>query len=112
MASLPLGDAVTELTLLRACRAMKSSRAGDRLRAAPAPLFPKALRDGIMCIALAWVLFNGLSASPWGFSFQLAVTLQLAAIGIGWALAMGLVGGLLPALRAARIPVTEALRAT
>jgi putative ABC transport system permease protein len=33
-------------------------------------------------------------------------------LGIEWALVMGLAGGLLPALRAARIPVTEALRAT
>ena len=32
--------------------------------------------------------------------------------GIVWALAMGLLGGLLPALRAARVPVTTALRAT
>ena len=71
-----------------------------------------AVPGALLGCALAWVLFNGLSASPWGFSFQLAVTPALAVIGIGWALAMGLLGGLLPALRAARIPVTEALRAT
>jgi len=40
------------------------------------------------------------------------VTLQLAGIGIAWALVMGLIGGLLPALRSARVPVTTALRAT
>jgi ABC-type antimicrobial peptide transport system permease subunit len=34
------------------------------------------------------------------------------ALGIGWALAMGLIGGLLPALRAASVSVTAALRAT
>jgi putative ABC transport system permease protein len=61
--------------------------------------------------ALAWFLFNGFAASPFGFSFKLAVTLPVVGIGIGWALAMGLVGGLLPAARAARIPVTSALRA-
>jgi putative ABC transport system permease protein len=71
-----------------------------------------AVPGALLGCALGWALFNGLTASPWGFSFQLAVTPALAAIGIGWALAMGLVGGLLPALRAARIPVTEALRAT
>ena len=71
-----------------------------------------AVPGALLGCALGWVLFNGLSASPWGFSFQLAVTPDLALIGIGWALAMGLVGGLLPALRAARIPVTDALRAT
>jgi putative ABC transport system permease protein len=57
------------------------------------------------------MFFNGLSASPFGYTFQLAVTPSLAVLGIVWALGMGLVGGLLPALRAARIPVTTALRA-
>jgi len=46
------------------------------------------------------------------YNFQLDVTLQLAGIGIAWALVMGLIGGLLPALRSARVPVTTALRAT
>ncbi|MDP9007230.1 MAG: ABC transporter permease [Pseudomonadota bacterium] len=70
--------------------------------------FPGALLGG----ALAWVLFNGLSASPFGYSFQLAVTPSLLVLGIVWALGMGLVGGLFPALRAARVTVTTALRAT
>ena len=69
---------------------------------------PGALLGGV----LAWVLFNGLSASPFGYSFQLTVTPSLAMLGIVWALGMGLLGGLLPALRAARVPVTTALRAT
>jgi putative ABC transport system permease protein len=68
---------------------------------------PGALLGG----ALAWVFFNGLSASPFGYNFQLAVTPSLGLIGIAWALAMGLAGGLLPALRAARLPVATALRA-
>ena len=68
---------------------------------------PGALLGG----ALAWLLFNGLAASPFGYSFQLSVTLSLAVLGIEWALAMGLLGGLLPALRAARMPVVQALRA-
>jgi putative ABC transport system permease protein len=69
---------------------------------------PGALLGG----ALAWAFFNGLSASPFGYSFQLAVTPSLTMLGMVWALGMGLVGGLLPALRAARVPVTTALRAT
>jgi putative ABC transport system permease protein len=69
---------------------------------------PGALLGGV----LAWTLFNGLSASPFGYSFQLTVTPSLAVLGIVWALGMGLLGGLLPALRAARVPVTTALRAT
>lgn len=70
-----------------------------------------ALPGALLGCALAWLLFNGLAASPFGYSFQLAVTPSLAILGIEWALAMGLVGGLLPALRAARMPVVRALRA-
>jgi putative ABC transport system permease protein len=33
-------------------------------------------------------------------------------LGMGWALGMGVISGLLPAVRAARVPVTVALRAT
>lgn len=71
-----------------------------------------ALPGALLGCLLAWALFNGLSASPFGFSFQLAVTPMLALVGAAWGLAMGLVGGILPAIRAARVPVTEALRAT
>jgi putative ABC transport system permease protein len=70
-----------------------------------------ALPGALLGCALSWALFNGLSASPFGYSFQLAVTPSLAVLGILWALGMGLLGGLLPALRAARVPVTTALRA-
>jgi putative ABC transport system permease protein len=71
-----------------------------------------AVPGALLGVALAWIFFNGLAASPFGYSFQLAVTPSLAVTGIVWALAMGLAGGLLPALRAARVPVTTALRAT
>lgn len=71
-----------------------------------------AVPGALLGCALGWALFNGLSASPFGFSFQLAVTPDLAMVGVGWALVMGVIGGLLPALRAARASVTEALRAT
>jgi putative ABC transport system permease protein len=71
-----------------------------------------AVPGALLGVALAWIFFNGLSASPFGYSFQLAVTPSLAVTGVVWALAMGLAGGLLPAVRAARVPVTTALRAT
>lgn len=70
--------------------------------------FPGALIGA----ALAWVFVSGLSASPFGYSFELDVTPALVRIGVIWALLMGLIGGVLPALRAARVPVTTALRAT
>jgi putative ABC transport system permease protein len=71
-----------------------------------------ALPGALLGGALAWALFNGLSVSPFGYNFQLEVTPSLAMLGVLWALGMGLLGGLLPALRAARVPVTTALRAT
>jgi putative ABC transport system permease protein len=71
-----------------------------------------ALPGAVIGVGLAWLFFNGFTASPFGFSFQLAVTAPIAGLGIAWALGMGIVGGLLPALKAARLPVTTALRAT
>jgi putative ABC transport system permease protein len=71
-----------------------------------------ALPGALLGAGLAWALFNGLSVSPFGYSFQLEVNRPLALTGVVWALAMGLFGGLLPGLRAARVPVVNALRAT
>lgn len=75
-----------------------------------------ALLGGLVGGAVAWLLFNGYSVSTLGnnFSqvmFQFKVSPELLWNGIKWALGIGLVGGLFPALRAARLPVTEALRA-
>jgi putative ABC transport system permease protein len=70
-----------------------------------------ALPGALIGAALAWLFFNGYAASTFGFQFHLAVTTPLALLGIGWALGIGLIGGLLPAARAARVPVTVQLRA-
>ena len=43
-------------------------------------------------------------------AFDFRVTWELLLQGFVWALAIGLAGGLLPAVRAAHLPVTEALR--
>lgn len=43
-------------------------------------------------------------------AFNFAVTPQLLIKGIIWATLIGLIGGLLPALRAARLPIAAALR--
>jgi putative ABC transport system permease protein len=71
-----------------------------------------ALPGAVIGALVAWLLFNGLLASPLGASFHMAVTPSLALLGLGWALCIGAIGGLFPALRAARVPVTAALRAT
>ena len=48
------------------------------------------------------------SFSELAFAFK--ITPDLLLIGLGFAVLMGLVGGLLPALRASRLPITRALR--
>jgi putative ABC transport system permease protein len=71
-----------------------------------------AVPGAVLGTVLAWLLFHRMAVSPFGFSFRLDVTPNLAEIGILWALSMGLIGGFLPALRAGRVSVTAALRAT
>lgn len=75
-----------------------------------------ALLGGILGAALAWLVFNGYTAATLSgnFSqvmFEFQVGPDLMWTGLKWALGIGLVGGLFPALRAARLPVTDALRA-
>lgn len=70
-----------------------------------------AIPGALIGSGLAWLFFNGLASSVLEFSFHLAVTPYLVALGIGWALGIGIISGLLPAVRAARVPVTVALRA-
>lgn len=69
-----------------------------------------AAAGALLGAGLGWAFVNGLSASPFGFTFHLAVTLQLLVLGVVWALVIGLAAGLLPTLRAARMPVTAALQ--
>ncbi len=74
-----------------------------------------ALAGGALGAALAWALFDNYTASTLGgnFSevvFQFRVTPGLLASSLRWALVIGLLGGLFPALRAARMPVTDGLR--
>jgi putative ABC transport system permease protein len=65
---------------------------------------------------LALVAFNGYQTSTMNFqtfsqvAFAFRVTPALLVLGLVWALMMGLVGGLLPAYRAARLPISKALR--
>jgi putative ABC transport system permease protein len=71
---------------------------------------------GIIGGAAAYVAFNGYETSTMNFqtfsqvAFAFRVTPELLAMGLFYALAMGLVGGLFPAIRAARLPIPTALR--
>jgi putative ABC transport system permease protein len=64
----------------------------------------------------AYLAFNGYQTSTMNFqtfsqvAFAFRVTPQLLTLGLVYALVMGLVGGLLPAIRAARLPIPTALR--
>ena len=75
-----------------------------------------ALVGGALGAALAYVLFNNMAVSTLGSNFtqvvfQFAVTPALVVDGLIIAIAIGMLGGFFPALRAARQPVTTALRA-
>ena len=75
-----------------------------------------ALLGGVIGGLLAWLIFNGYTASTIAggvgqLTFEFDVSPSVLWTGLKWALAIGFVGGLFPALRAARLPVTEALRA-
>lgn len=76
-----------------------------------------ALIGGIIGAMLAYLIFNGYtvstlnSASFSQVAFDFRVTPELMQRGLTWALLIGLIGGLMPAIRAARQPVTTALRA-
>ena len=71
---------------------------------------------GVVGGLIAWLVFNGYTASTLAggvgqLTFEFRVTPELLWNGLKWALAIGFVGGLFPAVRAARLPVTDALRA-
>jgi putative ABC transport system permease protein len=65
--------------------------------------------------AMSWLLFNGntvtLGGSVSSLVFEMQVTPALLAGGMLLAVGVGLIGGLFPAVRAARLPVATALRA-
>jgi putative ABC transport system permease protein len=67
-----------------------------------------ALPAAVIGAGIAWLAFNNQQVSPMGRDLALAVTPHLAMIGVLWALIMGVVGGIMPALHATRIPVAEA----
>jgi putative ABC transport system permease protein len=71
---------------------------------------------GVIGAAAAYLAFNGYQTSTMNWqtfsqvAFAFRVTPALAATGLIYALAIGLIGGLLPAIRAARLPISSALR--
>lgn len=76
-----------------------------------------ALLGGLLGAGLAWLAFDGYQAATMNFqtfsqvTFAFAVTPPLLAVAVVTACGLGLLGGLFPAIRAARLPIASALRA-
>ena len=75
-----------------------------------------AFIGGLIGAGLAWLAFDGYRAATlnWAsfsaITFAFDVNIKLLALGITFAMVIGLIGGLFPAIRAARQPVAQALR--
>ena len=75
-----------------------------------------ALAGGLIGALVSYTLFNGMTVSTLGqnftqIAFSFAVTPDLVTRGLVWSVVIGFVGGLFPAVSAARLPIVEALRA-
>jgi putative ABC transport system permease protein len=77
-----------------------------------------SLVGGVVGAAVAWLAFDGFQASTLNWAtfsqvtFAFAVTPKLLVQAIVWSVVLGLLGGLFPAIRAARLPIAAALRET
>jgi len=73
-----------------------------------------ALVGGLIGTVIVMVLFGHYTASTLsGFNqlvFKFDITPDMTSTGLKWALAIGFIGGFLPAVKAARLPVVAALR--
>jgi putative ABC transport system permease protein len=75
-----------------------------------------AALGGVAGGLLAYLAFNGYQTATMNFqtfsqvAFAFAVTPALLTQGVVYALVMGFVGGFFPAIRAARLPISVALR--
>ncbi|HEY6457206.1 MAG TPA: FtsX-like permease family protein [Steroidobacteraceae bacterium] len=71
-----------------------------------------AIIGAIIGLSVAWVVFDGRQMVNGFGIFSLFLSAQVVALCLGWVIVLALVGALPPALRAARLPVSEALRAS
>ena len=73
-----------------------------------------AVLGGLAGAAVAWLVLSGntfaLGAEDGAVVMQLDVTAELLGVALVWACIVGCLGGLLPAIRAARLPVATALK--
>lgn len=83
------------------------------------PVVTSVLAEGLLLAIPAalvgagvdWYLFNGHVVVAQDITFPMAVTPRLVLIALAWALSIAVIGGILPSIRAARLPVATAVRA-
>ncbi len=84
----------------------------------PVRIDPLALIGGALGAAAAYLAFDGFKTATINWqtfsqvTFAFAVTPALLVSAIVWAACIGLLGGIFPAIRAARLPIAAALRET
>jgi len=71
-----------------------------------------AIPAALLGAAVDWYLFNRHLVVVQAITFPMAVTPHLVVVALCWALSIALIGGILPSIRAARVPLAAALRAS
>ena len=71
-----------------------------------------SLSGAVIGASVAYGLFNGVQDVSQNVAFHLTFSPAMIALGFAWALSIGLLGGVLPAIHAARLPVADGLRAS
>ncbi len=77
-----------------------------------------ALAGGVLGTVVVYAVLDGYTASTLNpaagsqLAFGCRVTPESVRLGLGWAIAVGVIGGMAPAMRAARLPITTVLRGT
>ncbi len=70
-----------------------------------------AVPAALLGAGIDWSLFNGHVVVAQQITFPMAVTAHLVLVSLCWALGIALIGGILPSIRAARMPVATAIQA-
>jgi putative ABC transport system permease protein len=70
-----------------------------------------ALVGAVVGAAIAYGLFNGVQDVSGNIAFHLTFSPAMIMLGLAWAFLIGLLGGVLPAIHAARLSIVDGLRA-
>lgn len=71
-----------------------------------------AVPAALLGAGIDWYLFNGHVVAALAITFPMDISAHLVVVSIVWAIGIALVGGILPSIRAAQLPVAAALRAS